>query len=514
MKLEPVIGLEIHVQLKTKSKMFCGCSNRGEYEPPNTTICPICTGHPGVLPVINKEAIKMGVLAGIALNCRINEISKFDRKQYFYPDLPKGYQISQYDLPVAEHGFVEVDVPTEDGQVTTRVGITRLHMEEDAAKNTHSDDTKHSYVDYNRGGTPLAEIVSEPDIKSPLQAKLFLQELRKMMRYLGVSDADMEKGQLRCDANISMREYADPAEVSGLPLRFNPKSEIKNLNSFRAVERALEYEIKRQTQMWEETGELPKFQSTRGWDEAKGQTYEQRTKEAAHDYRYFPEPDLPPMDLKEIAEAAKQRLPELPRARKFRFMEEYGFNSADAEILTEDSFKADYTERSLSELVSWLQSLDGVEGTETEIWKKYGAKMAKLVSGWFINKLGGLMLDKKIDIRTLKITPENFAEFITIVYENKISGPNALKLLELMLDGGDPSQIMEEKDLGASTDTGESDGIVEKVVNNNPKAVADYLAGKEATIMFLVGQVMKESKGKMNPESAKKLLMEKMAAKS
>jgi aspartyl-tRNA(Asn)/glutamyl-tRNA(Gln) amidotransferase subunit B len=490
--------------------MFCGCSNRGEYEPPNTTICPVCTGQPGILPIINKEAVKMGVLAGLALNCKVNKISKFDRKQYFYPDLPKGYQISQYDMPVVEHGFLDIDIQGEAAKKTARIGITRLHMEEDAAKNTHSEDKSASYVDYNRGGTPLAEIVSEPDIKSPAEAKIFLQELRKIMRYLGVSDADMEKGQLRCDANISLREIADPEKESKLPLRFNPKTEIKNLNSFRAVERALEYEIKRQTQMFEETGELPKFQSTRGWDDAKGVTYEQRVKEEAHDYRYFPEPDLPPMDLSELEKNMKDSLPELPRAKKYRFMEEYGFGLADADILTEDTYKADYIERSISELISWLQSLDGVEGTETEIWEKYGAKMAKLVSGWFINKLGGLMTDRKIDIRTLKITPENFAEFITIVYENKISGPNALKLLELMLDGGDPSQIMEEKDLGATTDSGETDSIIEKVITANPKAVEDYKAGKEATIMFLVGQVMKESKGKMNPASAKDKLIKKI----
>jgi len=453
----------------------------------------------------------MGVLAGLAINCRINEISKFDRKHYFYPDLPKGYQISQYDKPVAEKGYLDIDIfgAREKERRAARIGIIRLHLEEDAAKNTHSADKSFSTVDYNRGGTPLAEIVSEPDIRSPLEAKIFLQELRKIMRYLGVSDADMELGQLRCDANISMREVADPQKPGNLPLRFNPKTEIKNLNSFNAVFHALEYEIKRQTELWE-AGNPPKIQSTRGWDDARGATHEQRTKEEAHDYRYFPEPDLPPMDLKEIAEEQKHLLPELPRARRYRFIDEFGLNMADAEVVTENQYKADYIERIFSELISWLMSLDGIEGTETEIWEKYGAKMSKLVSGWFINKLGGLMADHKIDIRTLKITPENFAEFITIVYENKISGPNALKLLELMLDGGDPSQIMAEKDLGARDDAGEADAIIEKVVNANPKAVADYKGGKETTIMFLVGQAMKESKGKMNPETAKELLIKKI----
>ena len=515
MNLEPVIGLEIHVQLKTKSKMFCGCSNRGEYEPPNTTICSVCTGQPGVLPVINMEAVKMGVLTALSLNCKINDISKFDRKHYFYPDLPKGYQISQYDKPVGEHGYLDIDVPgaTGNDRKAARIGITRLHLEEDAAKNTHSADKSYSLVDYNRGGTPLAEIVSEPDIKSPLEAKIFLQELRKIMRYLNVSDADMEKGQLRCDANVSLREYvSETKRPANWTPTFNPKTEIKNLNSFSAVFRALEHEIKRQTKIWEETGEAVKFQSTRGWDDAKGATYEQRVKEEANDYRYFPEPDLPPMDLTELAGQMKEMLPEMPRARKFRFTEEYGFSPADAEILTEDPYKSDYIERSVSELVSWLMSMDNIEGTETEIWQKYGKKMGKLVSGWFINKLGGLMMERKVDIRTLKITPENFAEFITIIYENKISGTNGLKLLELMMaSGGDPSQIMEEKDLGSSDDSGELEGIVEKVINSNEKAVAEYRAGKEAVIMFLVGQVMKEAKGKANPTQAKETLIKKIS---
>ncbi|MBU4421517.1 Asp-tRNA(Asn)/Glu-tRNA(Gln) amidotransferase subunit GatB [Patescibacteria group bacterium] len=513
MNLEPVIGLEIHVQLKTKSKMFCGCSNRGEYENPNTTICPVCTGQPGVLPVINKEAVKMGVLASLALNCRINEHSKFDRKHYFYPDLPKGYQISQFDLPVGETGFLEIDVPTKEGVRTARIGITRLHMEEDAAKNNHNADKTITLVDYNRGGTPLAEIVSEPDIRSPQEAKIFLQELRKIMRYLGVSDADMEKGQLRCDANISMREYVEKAAPDeGWAMQLNPKTEIKNLNSFRSVERALEYEIARQTKHWEDTGLPSNVQTTRGWDDAKGVTTEQRTKEGSSDYRYFPEPDLPPMELAEIRDKQKEMLPELPRARKYRFMDEYGFSMADAEILTEDPYKAEYTERALSELISWLMSMPNIEGTETEIWDKYGEKMAKLYSGWFINKLGGIMAQNAIDIRILKITPENFAEFIILVYENKISGPNALKLLEMMTEaGGDPSQLIDKHDLGAmKEDEGEMDKIIEKVVNEHQAASSDYKAGKQTAIMFLVGQVMKESKGKANPEVAKEMLIEKI----
>src|SRR3989338_2622308 len=307
MNLEPVIGLEIHVQLKTKSKMFCSCSAHEEGAAPNTHVCPVCTGQPGVLPVPNEEAIRATVLMGLALNGTIATASKFDRKHYFYPDLPKAYQISQYDIPIVKGGHLDLDFPAGNTRAQARIGLTRIHLEEDAAKNFH-DTSGKTLVDFNRAGVALMEIVTEPDFASPAEAKRFLQELRLMIRYLGISDADMEKGHLRCDANISLREKGGS---------FQPKTEIKNLNSFRHVERALAYEIQRQTQMWEE-GHPPDVTTTRGWDDTKQKTVEQRIKEGAEDYRYFPEPDIPPLQLSAMADEMRARLPELPAARRAR----------------------------------------------------------------------------------------------------------------------------------------------------------------------------------------------------
>ena len=318
----PVIGLEIHVQLKTKSKMFCGCANRDETVygevPPNTFVCPICTGQPGVLPVVNEQALEWAVKMGKALHGDFNEISKFDRKHYFYPDLPKGYQISQYDVPVMEKGYLEIETIGDNQQPELKkIELTRMHLEEDAAKNIHQE--KNTLVDFNRVGAPLIEIVTQPVLASPAEAKVFLQELRLLARYLNISNADMEKGELRCDANISLRPAGDT--------KFYPKTEIKNLNSFKAVERALEYEIQRQTKLWD-NGNPPSTLSTRGWDEMKQVTEEQRVKEDAEDYRYFPEPDLPAFSLKEIIK--KVSLPELPRARRARFVDEFGLSRADS----------------------------------------------------------------------------------------------------------------------------------------------------------------------------------------
>lgn len=501
MKLEPVIGLEIHVQLKTKSKMFCSCDNTGENQPSNTTVCPICMGHPGTLPVANEQAIKFGVLAGLALNCQIPEKSKFDRKNYFYPDLPKAYQISQFDAPVAINGFLEIEIPgaKKDERKTAKIKLTRAHLEEDAAKLQHSEDGKWSFVDYNRCGTPLLEIVTEPDFKTPLEAKIFLQELRLIMRYLRISDADMEKGHLRCDANISLHKPNEP---------FNPKTEIKNLNSFKSVERALEYEIKRQTELAKE-GHLPKFQSTRGWNEKKGTTEEQRTKEEAHDYRYFPEPDLPPFELEKFKE--KSILPELPMAKRQRFIKEYDFSPSDSWTLTDDIYLADYTEQVVSELRAWLSSLPETEGTEEEIWEKNKNKMGKLVSGWLLSKLGGLMADNKISVRTLKITPENFAEFLSLIYTNRLGSSAAMAVLtEMLLSGADPTHVMEDKKLGQMSDEKEIDKIVEKVIEYNPKQAAEYKNGKIQILQFLVGIVMKETEGRANPKIVADLLKEKL----
>ena len=495
--------------------MFCGCDNTGEDQPPNTTVCPICMGHPGTLQVINEQALEWAGLAAMALNCKIQNSSKFDRKQYFYPDLPKGYQISQYDKPVCLDGFLEIDIPAKDEKKQrpwAKIKINRVHLEEDAAKNFHSEDGKNSLVDYNRSGTPLLEIVTEPDMASPLEAKIFMQELRLIARYLGISDADMEKGHLRCDANISLREVLDdPAKEKKNISNFNPKTEIKNLNSFRAVERALEYEIKRQIELWE-AGKPPRVTTTRGWNDVKQITVEQRTKEAENDYRYFPEPDLPPLDFSKLRDKAIGQLPELPRAKRARFISQYEFTPEETKILVEDKKLAGYAENVISELQSWLISLEEVEGTEKEIWEKHKHKLVRLLAGWLINKLGGLMADNKIDIRRLKITPENFAEFIAMIYQNKISGPTALKILEEMLQtGGDPSQIMESKNLGQISDADELEKIIAELITEHPDEAAEYRQGKVALLQFFIGQVMKKTQGKANPKIAEEIIKKKLS---
>jgi aspartyl-tRNA(Asn)/glutamyl-tRNA(Gln) amidotransferase subunit B len=501
MKLEPVIGLEIHVQLKTKSKMFCGCSNRGEFEPPNTTICEVCLGQPGTLPVVNKKAVEFGVLVGLALGGKITESSKFDRKNYFYPDLPKGYQISQFDLPVVQGGQISAYVTEEGTKREIRCRLTRLHLEEDAAKLQHSADGKSSLVDFNRAGTPLAEIVTEPDMRSPAEAKAFLHELRLIMRYLGVSDADMEKGHLRCDANISMREAGTTA--------FSPKTEIKNINSFRSVERALEYEIKRQSKLWLD-GKPVSVVTTRGWDDDKGLTYEQRSKEEANDYRYFPEPDLPPLMLHDLAHSLKGKVPEMPEARRLRFMNELGFVEADARTFVEDKDLADYAEKVMSELQEWATA-PTEDGKETKDWDASKADFARLAGGWILSKLGGVMTEHKMDIRTLKITSENFAELLTLIHQKKVTGTNALVILtEMAMSGADPSIIMQEKNLSSIEDASELAIIAGNVVVANPKVVEDWKGGKSNAIQFLVGQMMKATHGKAPPETARKLIEQEL----
>ncbi len=503
MRLEPVIGLEIHVQLKTKSKMFCSCSNRGEFESPNVTVCEICLGHPGTLPVVNAQAVRFGVLAGLAFGGTIAGHSKFDRKNYFYPDLPKGYQISQFDLPIVSGGVLQFTVKDENGnEIVRECRITRLHLEEDAAKLSHSPDGGSSLVDYNRAGTPLAEIVTEPDLRSPAEAKAFLQELRLLMRYVGVSDADMEKGHLRCDANVSLREAGSD--------RLYPKTEVKNINSFRSVERALDYEIKRQTKLWLDD-KPPMDLTTRGWDDTKGITVEQRTKEGASDYRYFPEPDLPPLHLTELGEELRAKVPELPTARRARFMDEYGFSKDDAATICDDLALAAYAEKVFSELQEWASTQAKADGKAFD-WDTERPAYSRLVAGWLLTKLRGVMAEHKIDIRTLKILPENFAELIVMIAQKKVTGANGLVILtEMAMSGADPSIIMEEKNLGAIEDSGELELAVKNAIVANEKSVADYKAGKEAAIMFLVGQVMRLTKGKADPETAKELLKKELA---
>lgn len=483
-KYETVIGLEIHIQLKTKSKMFCGSDNRDTLDS-NVCVCPICTGHPGVLPVINQQALHYAVLMAKALNCQVLPEIKFDRKNYFYPDLPKGYQISQYDLPLARNGWLEIE--------NEKIRINRVHLEEDAAKNIHTNDG--TLVDFNRAGTPLLEIVTESDIHSPGQAKVFLQELQKIARYLDISEADMEKGHLRCDANISLRPMGDEALYC--------KTEIKNLNSFRSVERALAYEIERQTDLWQRN-QAPEEQSTRGWNEKE--TIPQRTKEESADYRYFPEPDLPPLNLQEIY----VELPELPQAKAKRFQEEYALNIREAGLLTESVAVADFFEETISELRSWLESLDPDAPAE-EIWQKSGKKLVRLVFGYLTSDIFKLCRAEKVEFKDIKITPENLAEFITLIYQNKINRQAAQKILALMFTkGSDPSQIMEGQQFAQISDTAILEKAVEEAINTNPQAIQEYKAGKQNAIMFLVGQVMKTTQGKANPQVVLELLKKKL----
>lgn len=487
LELEPVIGLEIHIQLDTLSKMFCRCSNDGENQLANTTICPRCTGQPGVLPVVNEQAVFYGASLALALNLKVNPISIWARKNYFYPDLPKGYQISQFDQPLATDGFLIIETP--EGR--RRIGIERLHLEEDAAKNFHHD--TYALVDYNRGGTPLAEIVTRPDFKTPAEARIFLQQLRSIARYLGVSQADMEKGHLRCDANISMREVGET--------KFHPKSEIKNLNSFRSVERALEHEIKRQTELWQK-GTPPDKQATRGWDEKKLSTYEQRVKESSDDYRYFPEPDLPSLVIsaEKIAEL-KATLPELPAQKKLRFMEEYGLNAVDAGILVEDKAIAAFFEETMSEFRAWLSDSGLVETEFDEFWTGAQAKVAKLVSGWLISELFKLLNEANLTIKDLKFSPAVFAEFIGFIYARKInSSAGQVVLKQMFATGEHPEEVIASQDLHQVSDADELKDVVEKIIKASPEQVKDYQGGKLTLIKYFLGQAMKETRGRADPE--------------
>ncbi len=493
MNLKPVIGLEIHVQLKTKSKMFCACDNSGEEKPMNTAVCHVCMGHPGTLPVPNQTAIEWAIFSALALSCEIPFESKFDRKHYFYPDLPKGYQISQYEEPFGKNGFLFVG--------DKKIRINRLHLEEDAAKLLHSKAAGYTIIDFNRAGTPLMEIVTEPDIESPEIAGNALRELRAIMRSLQVSEADMEKGHLRCDANISLSEKENA--------KLNPKTEIKNLNSFKAVERALAYEIKRQTLLFEQKTP-PAVESTRGWNEEKGITEEQRTKEAAHDYRYFPEPDIPPIKFKTEPkklswhgkiinlEAIKKTLPELPKQKRERFHEQYGFSISDANLLTRDYALADYAEKVMSELLAWMESI------EQKSEENPGHRLAKLAANWLINNLAPLV---KNEWKTISVSPENFAEFVSLILEGKISSRAGQTVLQkMLLTGADPGDIIQTENLAQTHDESELAEVVSKVIAENQKVIADFRAGKTNAIKRLMGTIMKETKGRANPKIAEELL--------
>lgn len=487
-KYIPVIGMEIHVELKTKSKMFCRCKNGLDLEKePNSNICPVCTAQPGTLPVANEEAIKFVQKAGLALNCQIAEVSKFDRKNYFYPDIPKGYQISQYDQPLCEHGWVEID--------GKKVGITRIHMEEDTGKLVHPKGTNYSLVDFNRAGVPLMELVTEPDIETGSEARLFCQKLQQIFRYLEISDADMEKGHMRCEVNISLHKEGEE-KLSGT------KAEIKNLNSFKVVEKAVDFEIKRQTEILEKGEKV--IQETRGWDENRGETVSQRKKESAHDYRYFPEPDIPPMRFSpEYVEALKRELPELPDAKAKRFVEEYGLSRENVEVIVSDKSLASYFEQVVSEI-------DEMMNCEEVLADK--GKCTKLAANYIVSELQKHLVKNTETIKDIKITPENYAELIGLVADGKINSSAAQTVLEEMYaTGGDPSQIIEAKGLLQVSDEGVLETVVDEVLAKNQKSVDDFRAGKQNALQFLMGQVMAASKGKANPGVVIEMLKKKLS---
>jgi len=473
-KYETVVGLEVHVELHTKSKIFCGCSTSFG-APPNSHTCPICLGHPGVLPVLNRQAVEYAMKAAMALNCEIASESKFDRKNYFYPDSPKAYQISQYDKPIGERGWIDIEVNGE----TKRIGITRLHLEEDAGKLTHVDGGYASLVDLNRVGTPLVEIVSEPDIRTPEEAKAYLEKLKAIMLYCDVSDVKMEEGSLRCDANISLRPYGQE--------KFGTRAELKNMNSFRGVQRGLEYEQWRQAEVLDSGGEV--VQETRRWDEAQGKTLSMRGKEEAHDYRYFPDPDLVLMRIDEDWKArVRASIPELPDARKARYQADYGLSSYDADVITASKKLADFFEESL----------------------QY-TKDAKSVANWIMGDLLGYLNTNNLDLADVKITGQGLGEMIGLMEKGTISGKIAKTVFKSMLESGKlPQQIVEEQGLVQISDEGAIMAIVDEVIAANPQSVEDYKAGKEKAIGFLVGQVMKASRGKANPGLANKLLVERL----
>ena len=486
MNYEPVIGLEVHIQLKTASKMFCSSPNAESAEP-NVHICEVCTGQPGSLPVINTEAVKKSLMFGLALNCDIAEYSKFDRKNYFYPDLPKGYQISQFDMPINGRGEIELIV---NGEKRT-IGITRAHLEEDAGKLMHPAGMNYSLVDYNRAGTPLLEIVSEPDIRTSEEAKVYLQHLQNIARYLGVSDADMEKGHLRCDANISLRKKGE----TGFPPY---KVEVKNMNSFKAVAAAIEYEIKRQSELLD-AGQVP-AKETRGWVDNEAITVSQRSKEESQDYRYFPEPDLPVLHFsKEYLDELRRLLPELPLQRKQRFTREFGISEKDAETFVNYKELSDYFEQVISELGEWFE-IDKISINDQP-------KYIRMAANWTLSQFLGLINEKNMLPADTKITQENFAELIKLIGQGKVSQLSAKDVFVRMFETGeDPSNLLQSMGLEQVSDDSVLVEAVKKVIAANPKGVEDARVKGEKAFGFLVGQAMKELKGKGNPQKLNELL--------
>ena len=511
-KFIPIIGLEIHVELKTNSKMFCGCRNDADEKKPNTNICEICLAHPGTLPVPNKKAIGYTVKIAKALNCRIAKQSKFDRKNYFYPDLPKGYQISQFDQPIGEDGFIELNLSEgQNDRTSAKIGITRVHLEEDTAKLTH-DTENNTLVDFNRGGLPLVEIVSEPDIKTSTEAKVYCQELQQIFRYLEISDANMEKGHMRCEANISVQEEGHFTKENGIikalkGYELNNKVELKNINSFRNMERGVEYEIKRQIEMIEKGEKWS--QQTRGWDDNKQETVWQRDKETSADYRYFPEPDIPPFEPEKIAGTIT--IGEMPQQKRQRFIDEYGLSISDALLLTSNKKWSNWTENVMSELNDWVENLPETKDKDDNAIGKLNAKteLARLAGGWLTSKLMGLLTSAKLDINNLQLKAENFAELIALIYSKRINSTNALKILDEMIKSKtdkDPTHIMEEKGYGQVSDENKISEAVEEVLKNHPTQVQQFKDGKEPIIKFLIGMVMKATEGSADPVIVEKLL--------
>lgn len=469
-KYEAVIGLEVHAQLLTETKAFCGCSTKFG-STPNSNVCPVCLGHPGVLPVLNKKVVEYTVLMGLATNCKINNHSIFARKNYFYPDLPKGYQISQYEEPICEKGFIEI---TTKSNLNKKIGITRIHMEEDAGKSIH-DQGASTLVDLNRCGVPLIEIVSEPDIRSAEEAYLYLNKIKQIVQYLGICDGNMEEGSLRCDANISVRLKGET--------EFGVKTEIKNMNSFRNVERAIEYEINRQIDLIEDGEKV--IQQTLLWDADANEAYPMRSKEEAHDYRYFPDPDLLPVwvDDKWKNEIIRD-LPELPDAKLKRFVSDFSLPVYDAEILTQSRSLADFYEEIIT------------------VTNDY-----KTASNWVIGEVLAVVNEKKINISEFPVTPVNLGKLINLITSGTISGKIAKEIFPVMLEANqDPEKIVKEKNLVQISDSTEIESIVKKIIETNQEQVKEYQAGKEKVFGYFVGQVMKETKGKANPKLVNEIL--------
>ncbi|MBM4271767.1 MAG: Asp-tRNA(Asn)/Glu-tRNA(Gln) amidotransferase subunit GatB [Deltaproteobacteria bacterium] len=475
MEYEPIIGLEVHAQLLTKSKIFCGCSTQFGVEP-NSHTCPVCMGMPGVLPVLNKKVVEYTMKMALATHCRINEVCNFARKNYFYPDLPKGYQISQYASPLAEHGYVDIEL--NGGR--KKIGITRIHMEEDAGKLLHDEHTPSSYVDMNRTGVPLIEIVSEPDMRSAEEATAYLKRLHEILVYLEICDGNMEEGSFRCDANVSIRLKGETA--------FGTRTELKNMNSFRNVQRALEYEIRRQEYLLASGGEV--VQETKLWDDAQGATYSMRGKEEAHDYRYFPDPDLVPVVIDgRWIEEVRETLPELPLEKRERFIQEYQIPPYDAGVLTSSRVLADYFE---------------------EVAKLSGKP--KAASNWIMGEILRFLNEEKRDITSCPILPQSLSELIQLIEDGTISGKMAKDIFEDMYTTGKgPQQIIEEKGLVQITDEEILKKAIEEVLAANPVQAEQYRGGKEKIFGYFVGQVMKVTRGKANPALVNDLLKKMLA---